>query len=155
MLTSYDIAREWATAMANDAALRAAFVDAYGKAPDIRVGYEQDNMPGERDAPFITFDPEGWKDPEKPAPPATLHRVSIAVGVADDEWITVDGVRVLRGLHLLDGVFVRRMLEIIADAVPDVHPDSVQVDYDPLKFPLLLMDIVITIELRRPMGANR
>ncbi len=152
MLTSYDIAREWAAAMAADAALRAAFVDAYGKAPDIRVGYEPDNMPGEKDAPVIMLDPEGWKEPTEPA---TLHRISISVGVFDDAWMDVDGVRVLRGLHLLDAVFVRRVLEIIEDAVPDVHPDGVQVDYDPALFPLLYVDAAITIELRRPMGANR
>lgn len=152
-MTSYEIAASWATAIAADTVLDAWARATCGRPWNVRVGWEPDHRPGERETPLVMLDPERWEEPQ--GRDATAHVINVAVALTDEEWETLDGVRNLRGLRRLDREVLPRLLAVIDMAVPGVRRGATRIDYEPQFFPLLYLDAAITVEIGRPVGARR
>lgn len=148
-LTPMTIATAWASCFAHDSSLKAWSVQHFGKEFDISIGADMRRQPSEEDAPCMVIFPDAYhvggqrKD--------VAHELGLLVGIADDTWISLHGVRTMRALVLLDELcpLIESGMRL---ALPKARVQDVEVAYEISTYPLVMALFTISVEQSLPVG---
>lgn len=111
-MTGYDIAEEWAAALARDAALNEWVAAAFGTGLTILLGYDAVREFGREDAPYVVLHPAA--DSRGPQAEQLEFDIVLFFGVyAPGKPKNVDGVLAERSLYLMDNQFCPRVLNAL------------------------------------------
>lgn len=150
-MNTVQIAEAIAHALSLDKQLQ-AIANSYGRPWHVALGCDPARMPGEDAAPFILIDAEGSKTPT--AHNVTAHSITISAAIIETARIKRGGVTVLKGLDVLAHAILPRLLAVVSMALPNITLGATIVEYDVGFFPLLFIDVTITINVPHPIGTR-
>lgn len=149
--TTVQIARLWAQTINSSKHLAAWAQGHYSRAWTVSVGEDLRHPPNEADAPLMVIFPDVVSSPERSA---LHHDIGIVVGIVDDAWETVNGVREMRGLLRLDEIW-RLLQPELEIALPGAIIPSNLVEYELGSYPLCMLLITLKVEQSLPVGMRR
>lgn len=148
-LTTVGIARAWANAFRTDRTLIHWGQEHYGRPFSVSIGADMRRPPEEGDAPFLALFPDAVETAAERS--RNRHSLGIVAGIVDEEWTEESGIREMRGLLRLDGLWplLRRTMDL---ALPGAKPQEPAVEYELLQFPLVMLLISVTVDESLPIG---
>lgn len=148
--TTVAIASIWAQALASSAPLKAWAQAAFARDWAVSVGTDMRHSPSANDAPFCVFFPDAVADPDRSA---NQHTIGLILGIADEEFVTVNGVTTMQALKSIDGLWpsVRAVLD---GAIPGAMVTGYEIDYLIHSFPLVMLSVTATVEQKKPIGSR-